>query len=125
MSVELGVAKDGKQISSAVLIRNDEAQIRSKITVSIANKLKTFHEAVRVNGNITKLGDVILEKSVSLAGWRKIFYQRSIADTQEAKRKAFERARKDLVEKGFLEVKDDIYTLKIHDAGQTGHDPDS
>ncbi|MFZ8897726.1 MAG: hypothetical protein ACO20X_04255, partial [Alphaproteobacteria bacterium] len=61
----------------------------------------------------------------SKGGWWKIFYQRSIADTQEAKRKAFERARKDLVEKGFLEVKDDIYTLKIHDAGQTGHDPDS
>jgi hypothetical protein len=34
-------------------------------------------------------------------------------------------AQKNLVEKGFLEVKDDIYTLKIHDAGQTGHDPDS
>jgi len=31
----------------------------------------------------------------------------------------------DLVGKGFLEVKDDIYTLKIHDTGQTGHDPDS
>jgi len=31
----------------------------------------------------------------------------------------------DFVEKGFLEVKDDIYTLKIHDKGQTGHDPDS
>ena len=124
-SVSLGSSKDGKQISSAVLIRNDEAQIRSKITVSIANKLKTFHEAVRENGNVTKLGDVILEKSVSLEGWREIFYRRSPADTQEAKRKAFERARKDLVEKGFLEVKDDIYTLKIHDAGQTGHDPDS
>ena len=65
-SVELGVAKDGKQVSSAVLVRNDEVQIRSKITHEIANKLKTFHEAVRVNGNITKLGDVILEKSVSL-----------------------------------------------------------
>jgi len=56
---------------------------------------------------------------------RTIFYQRWTADTQEAIRKAFERARKDLVEKGFLEVSDDIYTLKIHDAGQTGHDPDS
>jgi hypothetical protein len=29
------------------------------------------------------------------------------------------------VEKGFLEVNDDIYTLKVHDAGQTVHDPDS
>jgi len=56
---------------------------------------------------------------------RTIFYQRWTADTQEAIRKAFERTPKDLVKKGFLEVKDDIYTLKIHDAGQTGHDPDS
>ena len=37
-SVELGVAKDGKRISSAVLIRNDEVQIRSKIT---QNQLQT------------------------------------------------------------------------------------
>ena len=124
-SVELGVANDGKQISSAVLVKNDDAQIRSKITISIASKLKTFHEAVRVNGNITKLGDVTLEKSVSLEGWRELFYQRSTADTHEAKRKALERTRKDLVEKGFLEVNDDIYTLKVHDAGQTVHDPDS
>ena len=124
-SVELGVAKDGKRISSAVLIRNDEVQIRSKITVSIANKLKTFHEAVRVNGNVTKLGDVILEKSVSLEGWREIFYKRSTADKQDTRRKNFERTRNDLVKDGFLEVNDDIYSLKIHDAGQTGHDPDN
>ena len=39
--------------------------------------------------------------------------------------KAFERARNDLVKDGFLEVNDDIYTLKVHDAGQTGHDPDN
>ena len=39
--------------------------------------------------------------------------------------KRFERARKDLVEKGFLEVSDNVYTLRLHDAGQTGHDPDS
>ena len=62
---------------------------------------------------------------MSLDGWREIFYRRSPAGTQEAMRKAFERAREDLVEKGYLEVSDDIYTLKIHDAGQTRHDPDS
>ena len=123
--VELNVAKDGKPISSAVLVRNDEAQIRSKITQKITNKLKTFHEAVRVNGNVTKLGDVILEKSVSLEGWREIFYKRSTADKQDTRRKNFERTRNDLVKDGFLEVNDDIYTLKIHDAGQTGHDPDN
>ena len=39
---------------------------------------------------------------------RTIFYQRWTADTQEAIRKAFERTPKDLVKKGFLEVKDDL-----------------
>ena len=56
---------------------------------------------------------------------RTIFYQRWTADTQEAKQKAFERARKDLVKDGFLEVKDDLYILRFNDAGQTGHDPDN
>ena len=56
---------------------------------------------------------------------RTIFYQRWTAHTQEAKQKAFERAKKNLVEKGFLEVKDDLYILSFHDAGQTGQDPDN
>jgi hypothetical protein len=72
---------------------------------------------VRVNGNVTKLGDVILEKSVSLEGWREIFYKRSTADKQDTRRKNFERTRKDLVKDGFLEVSDNIYTLRFHDAG--------
>jgi hypothetical protein len=29
------------------------------------------------------------------------------------------------VEKVFLEVKDDLYILSLHDVGQTGHDPDN
>ena len=76
---------------------------------------------MRLNGNITKLGDVLLEKFISLKGWRKKFYQRSTANTQETKRKASERVREDLVEKGFLEAIDDNYTLKIQEAGKTGH----
>ena len=62
---------------------------------------------------------------VSLEGWREIFYKRSTADKQDTRRKNFERTRKDLVKDGFLEVSDNIYTLRFHDAGQTGHDPDS
>jgi hypothetical protein len=45
-------------------------------------------------------------------------------NTYEAKQKAFERAQKNLVEKGFLEVSNNIYTLRLHDAGQTGQIPD-
>ena len=57
-------------------------------------------------------------------GWT-IFYQRWTADTKEAKQKAFERARKNPVGTVFLEVKADLYTLSLHDVGQTGHDPDN
>ena len=32
---------------------------------------------------------------------------------------------KDLVGKGFLDVSDNIYTRRLHAAGQTGHDPDN
>ena len=53
------------------------------------------------------------EKSVSLEGWREIFYKRSTADTQEAKRKAFERARKDLVEKDFQTIKNILHLRPI------------
>ena len=77
-------------------------QIRSKITASIANKLKTFHEAVRVNGNITKLGDVTLEKSVSLEGWREIFYRRSPAIHKKQSEKRLSAREKILLKRAFL-----------------------
>ena len=40
-------------------------------------------------------------------------------------RKLLNARKKNLVEKGFLEVKDDLYILSFHDAGQTGQDPDN
>ena len=55
----------------------------------------------------------------------RFFYRRATQDNAEAKRKAFERARKELVQKGYLEVYDDVYLLKSPEAGQTGHDPDN
>jgi hypothetical protein len=123
--VELGIAQNGKPISSAVLVRNDEVSIRQTITKANARDLKTFHEAARELGTEMKLGDVLLERTVSLDNWRQVFYRRSTGDSPEAKRKAFERARKSLVHKGFLEVNDDIYILKFRDAGQAGHEPDN
>ena len=123
--VELGIAQNGKPISSAVLVRDDEVSIRQTMTKANARDLKTFHEAARELGTEMKLGDVLLERTVSLDNWRQVFYRRSTGDSPEAKRKAFERARKSLVQKGFLEVNDDIYMLKLSDAGQAGHEPDN
>jgi len=39
--------------------------------------------------------------------------------------KSFLTRAKNPVEKVFLEVKDDLYILSFHDAGQTGQDPDN
>ena len=70
------------------------------------------------------LNEVVLEYRVSLENWREVFYRRATQDTAEAKRKAFERARKELVNKSLLEVDEDIYALKSPESGQTGHIPD-
>lgn len=124
-TVELGFSSKGKSISSAVLVQNEDAVIRQKVTRGNARDLRTFHEAAAEHNGVMKIGDVVVEKRGSLENWRQTYNARAIQDNPEAKRKAFERARKSLVERGFLEVRDDIYTLKLHDAGQTGHEPDN
>lgn len=124
-TVEFGFSSEGKAISSAILVRNEDAVIRQKFTSANARDLRTFHEAAAEHNGVMKIGDVIVEKRVSLENWREIYNRRATQDNPDAKRKAFERARKSLVERGFLEVRGDIYTLKLHGAGQTGHEPDN
>ena len=70
------------------------------------------------------LNEVVLEYRVSLENWREVFYRRATQDNVEAKRKAFERAQKELVNKRILEGDEDIYVLKSPEAGQTGQIPD-
>ena len=50
-------------------------------------------------------------EGLHLEDWRPVFYQMSTADNADSKRKAFNRARKDLTNKGELSVKDDLYLL--------------
>ena len=123
-SIHLGYAADGKAISSAVLERDETATIRPKITPAITRDLGVFREAATEHGGKITLNDVVLEYRVSLENWRDTFYRRASQENTESKRKAFERCRKSLVEKGFLEVDDDFYKLKLHEAGQTGQKPD-
>ena len=123
-SVELGTKSDGKPLTSAVLTKTDDPVANSTITPSIRRNLRVFREAATEYNGTTKLNDVVLEYRVSLENWREVFYRRATQDNAEAKRKAFERARKELVQKGYLEVYDDVYLLKSPEAGQTGHQPD-
>ena len=86
--------------------------------------LETFNEAASNFGQEVKLGEVVLESSVEVETWRSVTYQKTPNKTQEAKRKAFERARKDLLKCKFLTVSGNIYTQKTKAQGQTGQDQD-
>lgn len=46
-----------------------------------------------------------------LEAWRESFYRISTADTQDAKKKAFQRIRKDLAADGLVTVADDVYRV--------------
>jgi hypothetical protein len=59
----------------------------------------------------------------SAVSWRS--FSRDGQRTHKKRSKKLLNAQKYLVEKGFLEVKDDLYILSLHDVGQTGHDPDN
>lgn len=50
-------------------------------------------------------------RPVHVEAWREEFYRRSVADTREGKRKAYERVRKEMVVAGALSVTDDVYAL--------------
>jgi len=47
-----------------------------------------------------------------LEEWRRLFYAGHTGDNEDTKKKAFLRARESLVDKGFVEVTDDIYSIR-------------
>jgi len=58
----------------------------------------------------------------STVSWRSFSRDGQRAHKKQSKKLL--NAQKNLVEKCFLEVKDDLYILSLHDAGQTGQHPD-
>ena len=50
--------------------------------------------------------------SLYLEDWRSLFYAGHKGDNEDTKKKAFLRARESLVDKGFVEVTDDIYSIR-------------
>jgi len=71
--------------------------------------METLNEAEDISGEqINKYGP----KSVPEEKWREVYFKRSPADSYEAKRKAFSRAKTSLVNEGLIEVNDNYYTRK-------------
>lgn len=98
--VELGEDADGEQVSSCV-VRRMEGQQRdmSRLSRSMEYALSTLREALAEE----ETGRVHVEN------WRDKFYQGHTADSLDSKKKAFQRARKDVVACGLVEVFNDEY----------------
>jgi hypothetical protein len=115
--VDMGQDEAGAIINSAVLeFRGTAAPESARLTNNEQFAVKTFREAVgSLEASPLNLNPVILH----LEQWREAFYKRATQPNPDSKRKAFDRARRDLQSKGWLTVEDDVYTLTPRTPGQS------
>jgi hypothetical protein len=106
IAFELETVQLGDGASSAVLIQCDGAESVKPLTANQKLALRAFWEAAAHSGQFDDDGEFL---GLALEPWREVFYRMHTGDNSEAKRKAFQRARKDLVNAGRLAVADDIY----------------
>lgn len=107
-SVYLGDDQDGEPVTSCVVEPVDggpKAKGR-RLSQGMRNALATFTTAKRRAGVADDLS-----AGIHAEDWRPVFYEASTPDTLHAKKVAFQRARKELVESGELSVADDVYRL--------------
>lgn len=108
--VEIGLDEDGIPITSCVVQGGSNAgsDLKRKMTLNQKVGMDSFIESANKYGEIDKSNGLL---SVHLNKWRPEFYRISPADTDAAKKKAFERVRKDLIELGCVTVENNIYKL--------------
>jgi hypothetical protein len=115
--VNMGRDAAGAIISSAVLEFRGTAPAESaRLTNNEQFAVKTFREAA---GNLDTSTLDLNPAQVHLDQWREAFYKRSTQPNPDSKRKAFDRARRDLQVKGWLTVEDDVYSLTPRTLGQS------
>lgn len=98
--VEMGVDEDGDKDDSCVILPCSIPAATKKMSRGMRWGMESFELAVRQTG----AGGTDIET------WRRAFYQLHTGDGDEAKKKAFQRAREDLVDHGHLCVRNDFYT---------------
>lgn len=108
----LGTTSKGKQFGSLTLRQAQEPVKTKKVTKAMQLGVDTFMDALRTIGNDLTAG-------VPVDIWRSHFMSKHTADSAHAKRVAFTRTRKDLVDGGFLGVADDVYRLISLPSGVT------
>jgi hypothetical protein len=125
----------GETVQSAVLEAIDAPERIKKLSLNQRLALSTYETAGAAAGLWGEEGFL----GVQLEDWRSAFYAKHTGDTADAKKKAFQRVRSDLVEMGRMTAKDDVYTStdpavilavklqrdKRDIAGQNGKCPDA
>lgn len=107
--VELGKRQsDGEPFGSLVLVERQAQTVKTgKLTSAQQRALKAFDDAAKDAGRFAADGSFI---GVHRDDWRKAYYRIATQDNEDSKSKAFRRACTDLVERGELDVSDDVFT---------------
>ena len=96
-SVALGNNDEGDEMSSCVVCQERAPQSRKAMHPSLQYALSSFDEAAAGKCGASK------------EEWRKVYYKGHTADNVATKQKAFVRAKKDLIEQGIIEMRNDLY----------------
>ena len=103
--------EDGEQITTKVMELSGsvagEVEKEKTLTKAQHFALQTYIEAASLEGLLDAEGRF---RGLTFDAWREVYYRSSPADNVESKKKAFQRARSDLVGLKYLSVQDDIYT---------------
>ena len=102
--------EDNEQVTTKVMELSGSVmgQIEKEKALTKAQHfaIQTYIEAASTLGLLDMEGKF---RGLSLDAWREVYYRNSPADNTDAKKKAFQRARNDLVGLKYLNVQDDIY----------------
>jgi hypothetical protein len=107
--------KDDQSVNetSAVLVRSSQEKIHRHKPMSPGSKqgLQSFLDALIATGCSSSSG-------LHVDDWRPFFYKISTAERQDAKQRAFQRLRVNLVTEAVLVVEDDVYRIADHRSTQ-------
>ena len=101
--VSLGLEVNGHEFPTCYLEEVAQRSRPPRLTAIENLALETLISGTKQN---------VSQGFLHLEQWRPLFYAGHTGDKEEAKKKAFQRAQKTLVTKGYLKVEGKIYTLR-------------
>lgn len=107
--IVLGTDDDGDTLTSCAIGPDELVQRQKLMTESQRQGIAAYCLACEAGeGLLDAAGNFT---GLHLVAWRESFYRISTSDTQDAKKKAFQRIRKDLAADGLITVSDDVYRV--------------